>query len=178
MEALPALPTGLCGSSSPVLQWQHPNWDVPSQARHNPREQLVSSREAPLNIPHSQGHHFGWELLQEWVFFFPQLSCGANCPLPFPTDGASIKFRNPFFNRTFTSAPCRAIKAITAELSKESWEPLELSSHVYGPGNVCFIKDSGAISERLRSVLPIKCQTPTKEWLQGKRGLLLRWRKK
>lgn len=31
-----------------------------------------------------------------------------------------------------------------------------LSSYVYDPSNVCFIKDSEAISERLGSVLPIK----------------------
>lgn len=149
MEALPALPPGLCGSSFLI-----PNWDVPSQARHNPMEAL-------LNVPHSQGHHQGWELLQDW-FYFSMLSCGVTSPASSPADGASIKFGNPFFNRTFTSAPCRAIKAIMAELSKESWEPLELSSHVYGPGNVCFIKDSGAISERLRSVLPITGQTLVK----------------
>lgn len=41
-----------------------------------------------------------------------------------------------------------------------------LSSYVYGPGNVCFIKDSGAISERLSSVLPIKDQALAKEGLR------------
>lgn len=50
---------------------------------------------------------------------FSWLSCGATSPPSFSTDGASIKFGNTFFNRTFTSAPSRAIKAIIAELSKE-----------------------------------------------------------
>lgn len=88
-----------------------------------------------MGVPCPIGHQFGSDLLpgtnqrgwkqegeaevEEERALFSWLSCGATSPLSFPTDGASIKFGNTFFNRTFTSAPSRAIKAIMAELSKE-----------------------------------------------------------
>lgn len=154
MEALPALPTGLCGSSFPAKGASKLGCPLSAKAQsHGGTTECSTFPGPPAGLGIAAGVLF---------FFFSQLSCGATSPPSSPTDGASIKFRNPFFNRTFTSAPCRAIKAIMAELSKESWEPLELSSHVYGPGNVCFIKDSGAISERLRSVLPITGRTLAK----------------
>lgn len=88
-----------------------------------------------MKVPCPQGHQLRWDLLpgteqpgqerggkaevEEERDLFSWLSCGATSPPSFSTDGASIKFGNTFFNRTFTSAPSRAIKAIMAELSKE-----------------------------------------------------------
>lgn len=149
----PAFPTGLCGSSFPAKGTSKLGCPLSGKAQ---------SQGGTTECPTFPEPPLGLGISARVGIFFSQHSCGATSLPSSLADGASIKFGNPFFNRTFTSAPCWAIKAIMAELSKESWEPLELSSHVYGPGNVCFIKDSGAISECLRSVLPIIGRTLAK----------------